>query len=135
VTGTFFWDIVTKHRSYVIGGNSKNEHCGLENTEELGIQTNETCNTYNMLKLTEHLFKWTHKAEYMDYYERALYNHILASQDPDTGMKTYFVSTQPGHFIVNCSLMIRSGAVRVPEWKIQLDIHNKFTILKMMSYT
>jgi uncharacterized protein len=56
-----------------------------------------------MLKLTEHLFKWTHKAEYMDYYERALYNHILASQDPDTGMKAYFVSTQPGHFIVYCS--------------------------------
>ncbi|MEH6992881.1 beta-L-arabinofuranosidase domain-containing protein [Neobacillus drentensis] len=99
----YFWDIVTRNRSYVIGGNSKNEHFGLENTEELGIQTNETCNTYNMLKLTEHLFKWTHKVEYMDYYERALYNHILASQDPDTGMKTYFVSTQPGHFKVYCS--------------------------------
>lgn len=99
----YFWDIVTENRSYVIGGNSKNEHFGLENTEELGIQTNETCNTYNMLKLTEHLFNWTHKAEYMDYYERALYNHILASQDPVTGMKTYFVSTQPGHFKVYCS--------------------------------
>ncbi|WP_078548411.1 glycoside hydrolase family 127 protein [Litchfieldia alkalitelluris] len=99
----YFWDIVTTNRSYVIGGNSKNEHFGLENTEELGIQTTETCNTYNMLKLTEHLFKWTHKVEYMDYYERALYNHILASQDPDSGMKTYFVATQPGHFKVYCS--------------------------------
>ncbi|MFC0272768.1 beta-L-arabinofuranosidase domain-containing protein [Metabacillus herbersteinensis] len=99
----FFWDQVTQNRSYVIGGNSKNEHFGIENSEELGITTTETCNTYNMMKLTEHLYRWTHKAEYMDYYERALYNHILASQDPDTGMKTYFVSTQPGHFKVYCS--------------------------------
>jgi hypothetical protein len=56
-----------------------------------------------MLKLTEHLFHWSKQADYMDYYEKALYNHILASQDPDSGMKTYFVSTQPGHFKVYCS--------------------------------
>ncbi|PMC35653.1 glycosyl hydrolase [Bacillus sp. UMB0899] len=99
----FFWDQVTKHRSYVIGGNSRDEHFGIEDSERLGVTTTETCNTYNMMKLTEHLFKWTHKAEYMDYYEKALYNHILASQDPDSGMKTYFVSTQPGHFKVYCS--------------------------------
>ncbi|MDQ0859066.1 glycoside hydrolase family 127 protein [Bacillus sp. V2I10] len=96
----FFWERVTQNRSYVIGGNSKNEHFGVENSEDLGITTTETCNTYNMMKLTEHLYSWTHKSKYMDYYERALYNHILASQDPDTGMKTYFVSTQPGHFKV-----------------------------------
>ncbi|WP_231597514.1 glycoside hydrolase family 127 protein [Bacillus sp. SA1-12] len=99
----YFWKQVTKHRSYVIGGNSINEHFGPENTEELGIQTTETCNTYNMLKLTELLFQWSQKAEYTDYYEKALYNHILASQDPDSGMKTYFVSTQPGHFKVYCT--------------------------------
>jgi uncharacterized protein len=99
----FFWNQVTRHRSYVIGGNSNAEHFGPQDTEELGITTTETCNTYNMLKLTEHLFHWTHNAEYMDYYEKALYNHILASQDPDSGMKTYFVSTQPGHFKVYCS--------------------------------
>jgi DUF1680 family protein len=99
----FFWDQVTQNRSYVIGGNSKNEHFGIEHSEELGITTTETCNTYNMMKLTEHLYRWINKAEYMDYYERALYNHILASQDPVTGMKTYFVSTQPGHFKVYCS--------------------------------
>ena len=46
---------------------------------------------------------WDHNSDYMDYYENALYNHILASQDPDSGMKTYFVSTQPGHFKVYCS--------------------------------
>jgi uncharacterized protein len=99
----FFWNEVTKNRSYMIGGNSINEHFGPVNKETLGVQTAETCNTYNMLKLTEHLFHWSHDAKYMDYYERALYNHILASQDPDSGMKTYFVSTQPGHFKVYCS--------------------------------
>lgn len=100
---TFFWDQVTKYRTYAIGGNSIGEHFGPENAEELGITTTETCNTYNMLKLTEHLFHWTRNSKYMDYYEKALYNHILASQDPDSGMKTYFVSSQPGHFKVYCS--------------------------------
>jgi uncharacterized protein len=99
----FFWNEVTKNRTYIIGGNSIGEHFGPINKETLGITTNETCNTYNMLKLTEFLYKWSHQAEYFDYYERALYNHILASQDPDSGMKAYFVSTQPGHFKVYCS--------------------------------
>ncbi|MDP4086617.1 MAG: glycoside hydrolase family 127 protein [Bacillota bacterium] len=99
----FFWKEVTKNRSYIIGGNSIDEHFGPVNKETLGVQTSETCNTYNMLKLTEHLFNWSQRSEYMDYYEKALYNHILASQDPDSGMKTYFVSTQPGHFKVYCS--------------------------------
>jgi DUF1680 family protein len=99
----FFWNEVTKNRSYIIGGNSIEEHFGPINKEPLGITTLETCNTYNMLKLTEHMFNWSHKVEYIDYYERGLYNHILASQDPDSGMKTYFVSTQPGHFKVYCS--------------------------------
>ncbi|GAE33968.1 glycoside hydrolase family 127 protein [Halalkalibacter akibai] len=99
----FFFEEVTKHRSYIIGGNSINEHFGPANSEKLGVQTTETCNTYNMLKLTELLFDWSHQADYFDYYEKALYNHILASQDPESGMKTYFVSTQPGHFKVYCS--------------------------------
>ncbi|MGP4041992.1 beta-L-arabinofuranosidase domain-containing protein [Gracilibacillus sp. D59] len=97
---TFFWDQVVYYRTYAIGGNSIREHFGPENAEELGILTTETCNTYNMLKLTEILFEWDHSAHYYDYYERALYNHILASQDPDSGMKTYFVSSEPGHFKV-----------------------------------
>ncbi|MBU5595361.1 glycoside hydrolase family 127 protein [Amphibacillus sp. MSJ-3] len=99
----FFWDTVTKHRSYVFGGNSHAEHFGPIDTEPLGILTTETCNTYNMLKLTEHLFHWNPDSQYMDYYENGLYNHILASQDPDSGMKTYFVATEPGHFKVYCS--------------------------------
>ncbi|MEK5038261.1 beta-L-arabinofuranosidase domain-containing protein [Sporosarcina sp. FSL K6-3457] len=99
----FFWQQVTNYRSYVIGGNSIGEHFGPSGQEQLGITSAETCNTHNMLKLTEYLYRWSHDSEYMDYYERALYNHILASQDPDTGMTTYFVSTQPGHFKVYCS--------------------------------
>src|SRR5690625_4722738 len=66
----YFWDQVIKHRSYVTGGNSIREHFGPVNDEELGIQTTETCNTYNMMKLSEHLFKWSPEVKYMDYYER-----------------------------------------------------------------
>jgi DUF1680 family protein len=99
----FFWNEVTRNRSYIIGGNSNNEHFGPVNSEKLGVETLETCNTYNMLKLTEHLFRWSQDAEYMDFYENALYNHILASQDPDSGMKTYFMATEPGHFKVYCT--------------------------------
>lgn len=99
----FFWHQVTNYRSYVFGGNSIGEHFGPSGQEQLGVTSAETCNTYNMLKLTEYLYRWSHDSVYMDYYERALYNHILASQDPDSGMTTYFVSTQPGHFKVYCS--------------------------------
>ena len=96
----FFFDTVTNHRSYVIGGNSNREHFGSLTDEVLGTETLETCNTYNMMKLCERLYSRQHRAEYMDYYERALFNHILASQDPDTGEKTYFMATNPGHFKV-----------------------------------
>jgi len=96
----FFWDRVINHRNYVIGGHSRDEHFDPADTEKLGVTTAETCNTYNMLELTEHLYDWSHDVEYMDFYETALYNHILASQDPDSGMKTYFVATKPGHFKV-----------------------------------
>lgn len=89
----FFWDIVTHDHSYCIGGNSNYEHFGEPGqlSGELSNKTTETCNTYNMLKLTRHLFSWEPSASYMDYYERALYNHILASQDPSTGMVCYNV--------------------------------------------
>ncbi|MDQ6417962.1 glycoside hydrolase family 127 protein [Paenibacillus sp. LHD-117] len=96
----FFWQEVTRNRSYIIGGNSIFEHFRAKQSEKLGVETAETCNTYNMLKLTSLLFRWSPNAEYMDYYERALYNHILASQDPDSGAKMYFISTEPGHFKV-----------------------------------
>src|SRR5437867_7099274 len=97
---SFFWQRVAKHRSYVIGGHSDGEHFfPVENfSKYLGASTTETCNTYNMLKLTRHLFAWEPSAETMDFYERGLYNHILASQDPATGMMTYYVPLRPGAF-------------------------------------
>jgi DUF1680 family protein len=96
----FFWDCVVRHHSYAIGGDSDDEHFGPP--DQLGLHltavTCETCNTYNMLKLTRHLFAWKPDVTYADYYERALYNQILASQEPEDGMFTYFVSLKPGHF-------------------------------------
>jgi DUF1680 family protein len=95
---TFFWNTVVKERSYVIGGNSMGEHFSAKAklSEALGPDTCETCNTYNMLKLTRHLFMWEPRAEYADYYERALYNHILASQNPVNGMMCYFLPLANG---------------------------------------
>ncbi len=97
---TFFWEVVTQDRSFVNGGNSEAEHFRRKGElwKHLTARTAETCNTYNMLKLTRHLFAWTADGRYADYYERALYNHILASQDPKTGMTIYFCSLKPGHF-------------------------------------
>jgi uncharacterized protein len=94
----YFWQRVVRHHSYVIGGNSEGEHFGPPDKLDarLGQNTCETCNTYNMLKLTRHLFTWRPSVEYADYYERALYNHILASQNPEDGMFCYFVPLKPG---------------------------------------
>jgi DUF1680 family protein len=101
----FFWDRVALHRSWVIGGHSDGEHFFpiMDFPKHLSPVTAETCNTYNMLKLTRHLFEWDPSAPEMDFYERALYNHILSSQDPATGMVTYYVSMKPGHFKVYCT--------------------------------
>jgi|KBSSwiS6_1023812.scaffolds.fasta_scaffold00707_2 DUF1680 family protein len=95
---TFFWESMVNHHTYVIGGNSNYEYCGAEDSlnERLSDATCETCNTYNMLKLTRHLFAWNPSSTLMDYYERALYNHILASQNPENGMMTYFVPLRMG---------------------------------------
>ncbi len=96
----FFWDQVALHRSFVIGGNGDNEHFFSTNdfAQHLSPATAESCCTYNMLKLTRHLFEWSPDAVEMDFYERALYNDILASQDPETGMFVYLMSLKPGHF-------------------------------------
>ena len=94
----FFWSTMVHHHSYVIGGNSNYEYCGEPDqlNDRLSDNTCETCNTYNMLKLTRHLFGWRPSATFADYYERALYNHILASQHPETGMMCYFVPLRMG---------------------------------------
>lgn len=95
-----FWKTVVRDHSWAIGGNSDGEFFFSPDTaaEHLSAATAETCNTYNMLRLTEKLFGWQPRVEYADYEERALYNHILASQEPKQGMFTYFMSLKPGHF-------------------------------------
>lgn len=95
---SFFWETMVHHHSYVIGGNSNYEYCGKADSlnDRLSDNTCETCNTYNMLKLTRHLFSLEPSAALMDYYERALYNHILASQNPTNGMMCYFVPLRMG---------------------------------------
>lgn len=95
---SFFWSTMVHHHSYVIGGNSNNEYCGDRDklNDRISDKTCETCNTYNMLKLTRHLFCWNPENEYADFYERALYNHILSSQNPNTGMMCYFVPLRMG---------------------------------------
>jgi DUF1680 family protein len=96
----FFWERVALHRSFVIGGNTDGESFFPINTfsRHLGPSSTETCNTYNMLKLTRHMFALDPSTEKMDFYERGLFNHILASQDPDTGMMCYYVPLRPGAF-------------------------------------
>ncbi|MEZ0327789.1 MAG: beta-L-arabinofuranosidase domain-containing protein [Fimbriimonas sp.] len=93
----FFWKAIVKDHTYAIGGNSNHEYLGPPGklSDRLSTNTAETCNTYNMLRLTRHLFEWEPKAEYADFYERAYLNHILASQNKD-GMMTYFMPLSSG---------------------------------------
>lgn len=99
----FFWKEVVEDRSVAIGGNSAYEHFHPEDDFSRmiqGTQGPETCNTYNMLRLTKMLYQQSVDADYMDYYERALYNHILSSQHPETGGLVYFTQMRPGHYRV-----------------------------------
>ena len=94
----FFWQTVVNNHSYATGGNSNYEYLSEPRklNDKLTENTTETCNTYNMLKLTRHLFAAAPSAMLMDYYEKALYNHILASQNHETGMMCYFVPLRMG---------------------------------------
>ncbi|WP_307722111.1 glycoside hydrolase family 127 protein [Duganella callida] len=99
----FFWQTVHDHRTVAIGGNSVKEHFHDDKDfssmiEE--VEGPETCNTYNMLKLTALLFLGEAKGSYADYYERALYNHILSSQRPGSGGFVYFTPMRPNHYRV-----------------------------------
>jgi hypothetical protein len=96
----FFWDRVVNHHSYVTGGNCNNEYFGPADKlrNRLGEGTTESCNVYNMLKLSEHLFKWEGSPEVADFYERALFNHILATQNPVNGHVVYNLSLDMGGF-------------------------------------
>ncbi len=96
----FFWDRVANHHSYVTGGHGLNEYFGEPDklNDRLGTNTSETCNVYNMLKLTSHLFCWEPRASVGDFYERALYNHILSSQHPQDGRVIYNLTLEMGGF-------------------------------------
>ena len=97
----FFWNAVVHGRSYCTGGTSIGEHwrsAPYHLADQLGNHTQETCCTYNMLKLTRHLFAWQPNVEYADYYEQALFNSILSTQDPQTGMMMYFVTLASGRW-------------------------------------
>jgi DUF1680 family protein len=100
---SFFWRTVHDHRTVAIGGNSVKEHFHDDkdfSSMSSEVEGPETCNTYNMLKLTAQLFRRDPDAAYSDYYERALYNHILSSQRPDSGGFVYFTPMRANHYRV-----------------------------------
>jgi DUF1680 family protein len=94
----FFWDSVTSHYSYVIGGNADREYFQAPRSISRHIteQTCESCNSYNMMKLTRLLYVDAGAAKYFDYYERTHLNHILAQHHPQTGMFAYMVPLMSG---------------------------------------
>ena len=97
----FFWDIVTGERSLAFGGNSRREHFPSKEacTDFINdIDGPESCNTNNMLKLTEDLHRRNPEARYADYYELATFNHILSSQHPEHGGYVYFTPARPRHY-------------------------------------
>ncbi len=97
----FFWDIVTGERSLAFGGNSRREHFPSREacTDFINdIDGPETCNTNNMLKLTEDMHRRNPEARYADYYELATFNHILSSQHPEHGGYVYFTPARPRHY-------------------------------------
>lgn len=101
--GSFFWQTVTENRSLAFGGNSRREHFPAKNAciDFINdIDGPESCNSYNMLKLTEDLFRVHPAARYADYYERTIYNHILSTQHPVHGGFVYFTPARPRHYRV-----------------------------------
>ena len=101
--GSFFWETVTTNRSLAFGGNSRREHFPAKESCIDFVNVNdgpESCNSYNMLKLTEDLFRAHPAAKYADYYERTLFNHILSTQHPEHGGYVYFTPARPRHYRV-----------------------------------
>jgi DUF1680 family protein len=98
VAARFFWERVTGHHSYVIGGNSDREYFFEPDaiSKHITEQTCEHCNSYNMLRLTRHLFAWRPDGALFDYFERTHFNHVLAQQHPATGMFAYMMPLMSG---------------------------------------
>ncbi len=97
-TSLLFWQTVTAHHSFVIGGDGDREYFFQPDTlsQHITEQTCEHCASYNMLKLTRQVYAWQPDARYFDYYERTHLNHILAAQNPKTGMFTYMTPLMSG---------------------------------------
>lgn len=101
--GSFFWETVVQNRSLAFGGNSRREFFPATSayTDFIKVPEGpESCNTYNMLKLTRGLFRQNPSAGYVDFFERALYNHILSTQHPGHGGYVYFTPARPRHYRV-----------------------------------
>ncbi|BDI32019.1 glycosyl hydrolase [Capsulimonas corticalis] len=98
----FFWETVIQNRTFAIGGNSDHEHFfdPADTKDHLSGETAENCNVYNMLKLTRDFYEVDPSEAWMEYYERALFNQILSSQDPVKGGFNYLNSLKPGGFKV-----------------------------------
>ena len=99
----FFWNTVMDNWTIAIGGNSVREHFHDHNDFSIMVEHNqgpESCNTYNMLKLTELLYLSDPQTKYMDYYEKAVFNHILSTQNPTKGGFVYFTPMRPRHYRV-----------------------------------
>ena len=98
VAASFFWDRVVQHHTYATGGHGLAEYFGLPDqlSTRLDGRTCETCNAYNMRKLSIRLFSFRPDAEYGDFHERVLFNHILASIDPADGTTSYMVPAGRG---------------------------------------
>ena len=99
----FFWKNVTQKRSVAFGGNSFAEHFNPVDDFSSMVKSNqgpETCNSYNMERLSKALFLDKNDISYLDFYERTLYNHILSSQHPEKGGFVYFTPIRPNHYRV-----------------------------------
>jgi DUF1680 family protein len=96
----YFWTQVTGHHSYCTGGNSNREAFGAPDqlASQLSATTEECCCTYNMLKLTRHVFSWNAGPAQADYYERALFNGIIGTMNPEDGMTMYYVPLASGYW-------------------------------------
>jgi DUF1680 family protein len=94
----FFWDIVVKHHSFATGGHGKDEYFGPPDqlSERIDGRTAETCNVYNMIKMTRKLFALHPDIKYAEFHERALFNHILGSIDSEDGRTCYMVPVGRG---------------------------------------
>jgi DUF1680 family protein len=99
----FSWETITENRSLAFGGNSRREHFpSASSCHDFinDVDGPESCNSYNMLKLTEDLFRMQPAAHYADYYERTVFNHILSTQHPEHGGYVYFTTARPRHYRV-----------------------------------